>query len=345
VLRVFGKFYKHVWINHPSKKRVKKMNTKYVIATVVIIALIATAAFIYVYYQGQTNAQLEALHNLVDDSGYVTSMDAFPNKIISLAPSTTEIVFALGLDEKVVAVSNYCDYPYNFSAWIAAGNMTSIGDFKNPNMEVIASLEPDLIIATAGVQGETVGALRDLGYKVLVLNPSDINGVLRNIELVGNATGKTAEAKTLIASITSRIDAVVNKVANAASEPTVYYEVWYDSTSLWTAGSKAWQNELIEKAGGVNIFDDQDLDYFQSSAEAVISRNPDVILLPEEGMGKGEPFWVSLDAVKARPGWSSISAVQNDRLCTVDSNTIARAGPRVADIIEDLAEAFHPELF
>ena len=321
------------------------MNTKYVIATIIIIALIATAAFIYVYYQGQTTSQLEALHNLVDDTGYVTSMDAFPNKIISLAPSTTEIVFALGLDEKVVAVSNYCDYPYNFSAWIEAGNMTSIGDFSNPNMEVIASLDPDLIIATAGVQGETVGALRDLGYKVLVLNPANINGVMQNIELVGNATGKTAEAKALIASITNRIDAVVNKVASATSTPQVYYEVWYDPTSLWTAGSKAWQNELIEKAGGVNIFADQELDYFQASAEAVIERNPDVILLPAEGMGFGEPFWVSLDAVKERPGWNTIGAVQNDRLVQVDSDTIARAGPRVADIIEDLAEAFHPELY
>ena len=321
------------------------MNTKYVIATVVIIALVISVAFIYVYYQGQTDAQLEALHNLVDDTGYTTSMDAIPNKIISMAPSTTEIVFALGLDEKVVGVDSYSDYPYDFSAWIAAGNMTSVGDFSNPNMEVVASLEPDLILATGGVQAETVGTLRDLGYKVLVLDPSNINGVLMNIELIGNATGKTAEAKALINDITSRMDAVVNKVANAASKPKVYYETWYDPTSLWTAGAKAWQNELIEKAGGVNIFADQQLDYFQSSAEAVIERNPDVILVPQEGMGKGEPFWVSLDAVKARPGWSSISAVQNDRVVTVDSNTIARAGPRVADILEDLAEAFHPELF
>jgi iron complex transport system substrate-binding protein len=320
------------------------LNTKYIIATVAIIALIITAAFIYVYYQGQTDAQLEALHNLVDDTGYTTSMDTIPNKIISLAPSTTEIVFALGLDEKVVGVDSYSDYPYDFSAWIAAGNMTSVGDFSNPNMEVVASLEPDLILATGGVQAETVGTLRDLGYKVLVLNPSSINGVLMNIELIGNATGKTAEANALINDITSRMNAVVNKVADA-SKPKVYYETWYDPTSLWTAGAKAWQNELIEKAGGVNIFADQQLDYFQSTAEAVIERNPDVILLPEEGMGKGEPFWVSLDAVKARPGWSSVSAVQNDRLVTVDSNTIARAGPRVADILEDLAEAFHPELF
>jgi iron complex transport system substrate-binding protein len=343
-LRVFGKFYKPVWINHPSKKG-GQMNTKYIIATVVIIAVIATAAFIHVYYQGQTAEQLEALHNLVDDTGYPTSLDAVPNKIISMAPSTTEIAFALGLDDKVVAVSNYCDYPYDFSAWIEAGNMTSIGDFKDPNMELIASLEPDLILATGGVQADTVGTLRDLGYKVLVLNPSDINGVLQNIELIGNATGKTAKAEALINDITSRINAVVNKVAAAASEPKVYYEVWYDPTSLWTAGAKAWQNELIEKAGGVNIFADQQLDYFQSSAEAVIERNPDIILLPEEGMGKGEPFWISLDDVKARPGWSSINAVQNDGLVTVDSNTIARPGPRVADIIEDLAEAFHPELF
>ncbi len=317
------------------------MNTKYVIATVVIIAIIIGAA-LYVYYQGQTTAQLETLHNLVDDTGYPTSLDAIPNRIVSMAPSTTEIVFALGLDDKVVAVSDYCDYPYDFSAWIAVGNMSSIGDFSAPNMEAIADLEPDLILATGGVQAETVGTLRNLGYKVLVLDPSNINGVLANIELVGNATGETARAEALINDITSRIDAVVNKVAVAESTPTVYYEVWYDP--LFTAGAKAWQNELFERAGGVNVFADQNLDYFQSSDEAVIERNPDVILLPEEGMGKGAPFWGSIDDVKSRPGWSSISAVQNDRVCTVDSNTIARSGPRIADIIEDLAEAFHPEL-
>lgn len=321
------------------------MNTKYVIATVVIIAVIAAVAFVYVYYSGQTATQLETLHNLVDDTGYVTSLDAIPEKIISMAPSTTEIAFALGLDEKVVAVSNYCDYPYDFSAWIEAGNISSIGDFTDPNMEVMASLDPDLILATGGVQGPTIESMRGLGYKVLVLNPSNINGVMDNIELVGNATGKTAEAAALIEDVTGRINLVVDKVANAESTPKVYYEVWYDPTSLWTAGSKAWQNELIEKAGGVNIFADQDLEYFQSSAEAVIERNPDIILLPAQGMGFGEPFWGSLDDVRARPGWDTTNAVHNDGLVEVDSNTIARAGPRVADIIEDLAEAFHPELF
>jgi iron complex transport system substrate-binding protein len=318
------------------------MNRKYIIiAAVVAVVLIVSGAFAYIYYQGQATAaaQLEALHNLVDDTGYVTRLDALPNRIASIAPSATEIVFALGLGDKVVAVSDACDYPYNFSAWVAAGNMTSIV-FSNPNVEAIVSLEADLILATGGVQAEAVKNLRNLGQKVLVLNPSDVDGVLKDIELVGNATGKTAEAKALTANLASRINAVADKVANA-SKPKVYYEVWYNP--LYTAGAKAFQNALFAKAGGVNIFADQDFDYFQSSDEAVITRNPDVIVLPKEGMGT--QFWGSIDAVKARPGWSSISAVQNDRICLVDSSTIARAGPRVADIIEDLAKAFHPELF
>jgi iron complex transport system substrate-binding protein len=321
------------------------LNRKYIIVTAVVAAiLIVSAAFAYIYYQGQA-ASSQDLQGLVDDHGYTTSLAAYPNTIISLAPSNTEILFALGLDNKVVAVTKYCNYPYNFTAWIAAGNMTSVGDFSEPNMEVIASLNPDLILATAGVQGETVDTMRSLGYKVLVLDPTNITGVFKDIELVGKATGKNAEATALVNSLNNRIDKVVNKVANATTKPKVYYEVWYDPTSLWSAGSKAWQNELIEKAGGTNIFADQPLDYFQSSAEAVVDRNPDVIVLPAEGMGSGEPFWVSLEAVKARPAWDSISAVQNDRLYMVDSDTIARAGPRVADAIEQLAAFIHPELF
>ncbi|MCJ7559641.1 cobalamin-binding protein [Candidatus Bathyarchaeota archaeon] len=322
------------------------MKKTYVIAAVVAIALIASSAFLYIYYQGQAaeEEKIKTLQNLLDDKGFVTSLSAYPTRIVSLAPSTTEILFALGLDDKVVAVSDYDNYPYNFTAWVEAGNMTSVGDFSNPNMEVIASVNPDLILATAGVQGESIDSLRSLNYKVLVLDPSSVEGVLQDIVLVGNATGYKTQATSLVNSLRSRIDAVVEKVASAASKPKVYYEVWYDPTSLWSAGSKAWQNELIEKAGGTNIFADQQLDYFQSSAEAVISRNPDVILLPSQ-MGSGGPFWISLDAVKARLGWNSISAVQNDRLYQVDGDVIARAGPRVADAIEALARYFHPELF
>jgi ABC-type Fe3+-hydroxamate transport system substrate-binding protein len=131
------------------------LNTKYIIAAVVVIVLIASAAFIYFYNQGQPSGEdLEALQNLVDDHGYTTSLTAYPNKIISVAPSCTEILFAIGAGNKVVAVTDYCDYPYNFAAWIAEGNMTSVGDFTSPNLEVITSLSPDLILASGGVQVE-----------------------------------------------------------------------------------------------------------------------------------------------------------------------------------------------
>ena len=318
------------------------MNTKYTIAAVVIIVLIVSAAFI-IYYQAQAPDEgLEALQNLVDDDNYKTILTAYPEKIISVAPSCTEMLFAIDAGDKVVAVTDYCDYPYDFSAWVAAGNMTSVGDFTTPNMEVITALDPDLILASGGVQDDIVSTLRDRGYKVLVLDPTSVSGILYNIELVGNATGNRDEATALINDLTSRIDAVGETVASAA-KPKVYYEVYYELTSSWTIGSLAWQNELIEKAGGTNIFNDQEIDYYQYQVEALIDRNPDVIVLPASGMGTGQ--LESLEDVKNRPGWDTTNAVQDDRLYQIDSNIIERSGPRVADAIEQLAEFFHPELF
>ncbi len=319
------------------------MNVRYVIAAVAVIVLIASAAFVYIYYQDQaSNEEIAALQNLVDDHGYKTSLAAYPDRIVSLAPSCTEILFAIGAGDKVVGVTDYCDYPYDFAAWIAAGNMTSVGDFTNPNMEVIYSLDPDLIFASGGVQTESVDTLRERGYKVIVLDPTSVDGILKNIELVGNATGKRDEAKKLVNDLTSRINAVWEKVANA-TKPKVYYEVYYEVTSSWTIGAQAWQTELIEKAGGTNIFGDQQMDYYQYQAEALIDRNPDVIILPASGMGTGEQ--ASLDAVKSRPGWGTTNAVKNNRIYQINSNIIERAGPRVVDAIEQLAEFFHPELF
>jgi len=112
------------------------MNKTYVIiAAVVSITLIVSAAFVYIYYQGQISDEgVAALQNLVDDHGYTTSLTAYPDKIVSVAPSCTEILFAIGAGDKVVAVTDYDDYPYDFAAWISAGNMTSVGDFTSPNL-------------------------------------------------------------------------------------------------------------------------------------------------------------------------------------------------------------------
>jgi len=337
------------------------MNTKHVAYTTTIIAIISIISAVYVsaHYEGQTadmrstisglqsdvaslQSELNKYRNLtlVDDRGYVLNLTSYPNRIVSLAPSNTEILFAVGAGDKVVGVTDYCNYPYDFSAWIEAGNLTSVGDYWTPNMEAIVSLEPDLILA-AFAQEEVVNTLRGMGYKVLVLDPDNTDDILKDIALVGRATNKDVEASILVNNLRQRIDAVVNKVGGATPTPKVYYEVWYDPT--WSVGSESWENELIEKAGGINIFADQNLDYFMPSSEALIERNPDVVIFPL-GHGAEPPFWGSFEQVKARPGWDVISAVQNNRLYTIDADIVARPGPRIVNALENLAQIIHPEL-
>ena len=338
------------------------MNPKYLayVATAIAVVSIVSAVYVYAHYEGQiaslrpmitdlqsdiANLQSELYKyrnlTLVDDYGYVLNLTSYPDRIVSLAPSNTEILFAIGAGDKVVGVTDYCNYPYNFSAWIEAGNLTSVGDYWTPNIEAIVALEPDLILA-AFAQEEVVNTLRGMGYKVFVLAPDNIDDILKNIILAGRATNKDIEAAVLVNNLRLRIDAVVSKVADAPSKPKVYYEVWYDP--LWSVGSESWENELIEKAGGTNIFADQNIDYFMPNSEAIIERNPDVIIFPL-GHGAGPPFWGSFEEVKARPGWEAISAVQNDKLYTIDADIVSRSGPRIVDALETLAEFIHPELF
>ena len=167
------------------------MNKKYLIyiAAIIAIALIISVAFIYNDFgtaSNQTNKKKTM--TVVDDEGYSTNLTSVPQRIISLAPSNTQILFAVGVGDKVVGVTDYDHYPYNFTAWIAAGNMTSVGGFSTPNKETIASLNPDLILATP-INDPDVVTLRGLGYNVLVLNPNDVNGVYKDISMVGKATG------------------------------------------------------------------------------------------------------------------------------------------------------------
>lgn len=278
---------------------------------------------------------------LVDDQGYVLNLTSYPNRIVSLSPSNTEILFKVGAGDKVVAVTDYCNYPYNFTAWIKAGNMTSVGGYTTPNIEVIVSLKPDLIVAALD-QDKVVDTLRGMGLKVLVLDPDNIGGVLSDIALVGRATNKDVESAAVVSDLRHLIDAVVSKVAYSTSKPKVYYEVWYDP--LWSTGSESWENGLIEKAGGINIFADQRINYFEPSSEAIVQYNPDMIIFPLSH-GAGNPYWGSFSQVKERPGWGTISALKHDRLYTIDADIMSRPGPRIVDALEILVKIIHPELF
>ncbi len=336
----------------------KKIKTIY-ITTAIAILSVALAVGIYLHYESRIaeltsmvdTLKREADHlrsdlsryrmiTLVDDHGYVVNLTSYPKRIVSLAPSNTEILFAVGAGDMVVGVTDYDDYPYNFSAWIKAGNMTSVGGYWNPSLERIVALKPDLILASPA-SVEVADRLRRMGYNVLILDPKSIEGVLKDIILVGRATGRDVEAGILVRSMRERIDSIVNRLSNVSYRPKVYFEVW--SNPLMSAGPGTWINELIKLAGGRNIFEDAGSQWPIVSSEAIIQRNPDIIIFPSS---HGIPrFWGSFEEVKKRPGWSSINAIKNGRLYVIDSDIISRPGPRLVDALETLAKIIHPEIF
>jgi iron complex transport system substrate-binding protein len=338
----------YIELDNPSRYRGLKenMNKKFAIyiAAVIIIVLIVSGAFIYSNYNpGSNNTGTQNL-SVIDDEGYATNFTSVPQRIISLAPSNTQIAFAIGLGNKVVGVTDYDHTPYNFTAWIVAGNMTSVGGFSTPNKETIASLNPDLILATP-INDPDVVTLRNLGYNVLVINPNDVSGVFNDISMVGKAAGATQNATSLVGTLTSQINAIEAKIAAAnLPKPKVYYEVW--TPPLMSAGGTSFINDVISKAGGINIFENETQQYPTVSSEIIVQKNPDVILLPTDMANTGEaPFYGTVNDVKARPGWSSISAIQNNRIIIVNGDLFAEAGPRIADQIAAAAKAFYPDLF
>jgi iron complex transport system substrate-binding protein len=307
------------------------------IVVAAIIAVLVAAISVYVLYLGPQDEFVRG--ELVDDTGYSLTLTSPPERVVSLAPSNTEILFAVGAGDKVVGVTDYCDYPYNFTAWIEAGNMTSIGNFANPSVEPIVELDPDLVLASSLSQ-EAAENLRSLGYNVLVLDPGSMDGVFNDILLVGKATDQYEEAVALESEFEQKIDSISNQVATASSTPKVYHEVF----PFMSAGPDTFIDALITLAGGKNIFHDATTSYPTISYETVIEKNPDVMVFPDKFMGRDE-FSETLEDVNNRPGWESITAVKNGAIYEIDSDIISRGGPRLADALEILAKMIHPEIF
>jgi iron complex transport system substrate-binding protein len=315
------------------------------VMAVITIVAIASSVGIYTYYQGQVN-RLKTEHSLVtlvDDDGFVLNLTSYPKRIVSLGPSNTQILFAVGAGGKVVGVTDYDVYPYNFSEWIKAGNMSSIGGAYNPAIEPIVALKPDLVLAIGGPGGsfDAISKLRSLGYNVLTLNPKDINDVLADIVMVGRATGNDVQAASLANSLQQRIASVVNGVKSAISTPKVYCEVWVNP--YMSVGPGSWIDSLITLAGGKNIFENTTTLYPVVSSEAIIQENPDLIVFPRSV--NTPDWWVSLNDVANRPGWNTISAVNNNKMYVIAAGILTQPGPRTVDALEILAKIIHPEIF
>jgi iron complex transport system substrate-binding protein len=253
-------------------------------------------------------------------------------RYISLAPSTTEILFALGLDEEIVGVSSYCDFPPE------ALTRERIGDFSRPNLEKICALKPDYIFCTGLEQAPVIAQLRAFKLKVYIADPKNIAELLDSIRSIGSLVDRETEAAALIRSMERRIDKVKLSVSGipATQQARVFVEIWHEP--LMTAGKGSFVDELISCAGGINIAWDTKRPYSIFSSEAVIAANPDCIILAY--MGEENP----LDFVRARLGWNGLNAVRQGRVSNdIPPDLLLRPGPRIVLGIEQLYHAFYPD--
>ena len=279
------------------------------------------------------SATPDAGFDLIDDLDREVTLEAPATRIVSLAPSNTEILFAVGAGDQVIGREEYSDYPEE------ALSVASIGSvYGDINTEAILALNPDLVLAAEINTPEQVEELASLGLTVYYLsNPSSFDELFDNLSIVGFITGHEEEAEALNDSLTARAEAVVTRVSNL-DPVSVYYEVdATDVTAPYTAGAGTFQDMLINMAGGTNIAGD--LDYYpQISQEELILRNPDVMIF-------GASSWVTTTAesVAERPGWSVMTAVAEGRVFGVDSNWIDRPTPRLVDALEAFADILHPE--
>lgn len=253
-------------------------------------------------------------------------------RYISLAPSTTEILFALGLDDDIIGVSSFCNYPAR------AKNKDKVGDFSHPNMEKIFSLKPDYIFCTGLEQAPVIEELKRLKFKVYIADPCNMEELFNTINDIGIITNKTQAATALINKMRNDIESVSSKVNQIPQDKRikVFIEIWHEP--LMTAGKGSFVDELITLAGGSNIAHDVIRPYCNFSSEKVVSLNPQVVILAY--MDKELP----LKLLQARIGWKNIDAVKNKMVFNdIDPDILLRPGPRITEGLKEIYKRLYPK--
>ncbi len=271
---------------------------------------------------------------LTDGLGREVSLAAPAQRVVSLAPSNTEILFAIGAGTQMVGRDEFSDYPPEAASIEKVGG--SMGEYS---AEAIVALKPDLVLAAEINTPELVKQLEDLGLTVYYLkNPKTIEEMYSNLDIVGQLTGH--DVTGVVDRLKARVQAVDDKIATATERPAIFYEIdATDAAKPYTYGSGSFGDLLITRAGGTNVGGQLTDPYPQISLEQLVVSNPSIILL-------GDAQWgTAPESVLVRPGWESIAAVQSNSVFPVDDNMISRPGPRLVDGLEALAKLIHPELF
>ena len=265
-----------------------------------------------------------------DDLGRTVTIPSEPKRIVVMLPSATETLCAVGACDLVVATDDYSNWPPEVADKPKAGGL------YNPNVELIASFEPDLVVTSK--YGKLTEALEQLGLTVYAVDTQTFEDIFRTARNLGRLVNREAEAEALVARINREVYALESQAAKAKERPTVYYEI--DATP-YTVGPGSFIGTLINKARGVNAIPAELGLFPKISPELVVEKDPEVIVLGDA------PHGVTAEKVAARPGWSGIRAVRNGRVCELSQeaiDTIHRPGPRVARGLEVLIHCLHPNL-
>ena len=269
----------------------------------------------------------------MDGLNRTVKLQGTPQRIVSLAPSNTEILFAVGAGKQVVGRDSFSDYPPEAKSLKDIGG--SMGKYDT---EAIVALHPDLVLAGEINTPELVNSLQQLGLTVYYLpNPTTLEGMFANLEMVGQLTGHSSAAVTLVNSLKKRVAAVDAKIIPLNYAPTVYYELdATDPTKPYTAGPGTFVDLMIARAGGVNVGKGLTSSWAQISLEQLVVSNPSIIILGDSAYG------TTPDALKQRSGWSGLAAIKNGQVYPFDDNLVSRPGPRLVDGLEALAKLLHP---
>ncbi|WP_211748894.1 ABC transporter substrate-binding protein [Paenibacillus sp. Marseille-Q4541] len=270
---------------------------------------------------------------LTDATGESFTFEKAPEKIVSVSPAETESLYAIGLDEQIVGVSDYDDYPEQVK------DKPKMGSLYEPNAEAIIAAEPDIVFTGISMDEAAVQKLRDLGIVIFKTDPKTVEDVMKNIEIYGQITDHQEAAQQVIEKMKADMKEVQDKVASIADDQKK--QVYVEFSPGWTVGKGEFMDEIITLAGGVNVAGDTE-GWNEISEEKIIDANPDVILYASDVVDNDK----TLDQIiKARDGWNEITAIKNDKVISINANLLSRPGPRVTEGLKEVAKAIYPDLF
>lgn len=273
----------------------------------------------------------QSLRLVVDETGRQVGLPVRVERIVSLAPSLTEILYALGLEARLVGVTDFCDFP------LEAKSKPRVGQVINPSLEKIVALKPDLVLGTtAGNRRETATALERLGIPLYGLDPRSVEDVLASIRRLGELLEVAEAGGELEAHLRGRLERVAARV-NARARPRVLFVLWVEP--LMSVGRKTFVHDALARAGAESVSGDRAEDWPRLSLEEVLRQNPDYLIVPRSPAVESR-----LQELGGNPVWRELRALREKRVILLDE-AVLRPGPRIVDTIEQLARALHPEPF